>query len=82
MASLTIRNLDEAVKRGLRRRAAERGVSMEEEARTILRAAALPLPSSRDLGAVIRARFASLGGEELVGHIPSREGDRPIPTFN
>jgi plasmid stability protein len=36
MASLTIRNLDENVKRALRIRAAARGVSMEEEARRLL----------------------------------------------
>ena len=39
MASLTIRNLDPAVKDRLRVRAAERGRSMEEEARVILRRA-------------------------------------------
>ena len=39
MASLTIRNLDPAVKDRLRVRAAERGRSMEEEARLILRRA-------------------------------------------
>lgn len=33
MSSLTIRNLDPEVKRNLRRLAAERGVSMEQEAR-------------------------------------------------
>ena len=33
MATLTIRNLDEKVKRELRKHAAERGVSMEQEAR-------------------------------------------------
>ena len=33
MATLTIRNLDENVKRELRKHAAERGVSMEQEAR-------------------------------------------------
>lgn len=33
MGTLTIRNLDDDVKRELRRRAAERGVSMEQEAR-------------------------------------------------
>lgn len=38
MATLTIRNLDESIKRRLRVRAAEHGVSMEEEARAILRA--------------------------------------------
>jgi plasmid stability protein len=38
MASLTIRNLDEVVKRALRRRAAERGISMEQEVRDVLTA--------------------------------------------
>ncbi|WP_309086358.1 hypothetical protein [Chelativorans sp.] len=33
MPTLTIRNLDENVKRELRKRAAEHGISMEEEAR-------------------------------------------------
>jgi plasmid stability protein len=36
MGTLTIRNLDDAVKRELRKRAAERGVSMEQEARDTL----------------------------------------------
>jgi phosphopantothenoylcysteine decarboxylase/phosphopantothenate--cysteine ligase len=36
MATLLIRNLDDAVRDKLRVRAAERGRSMEEEARTIL----------------------------------------------
>ena len=39
MASLTIRNLEEDIKHRLRIRAAERGRSMEEEAREILREA-------------------------------------------
>lgn len=39
MTSLTIRNLDEDVKTGLRQRAARNGVSMESEARAILREA-------------------------------------------
>ena len=37
MASITIRNLDDTLKRRLRIRAAEHGRSMEEEAREILR---------------------------------------------
>lgn len=37
MASLTVRNLDDEDKRGLRIRAASHGVSMEEEARRIIR---------------------------------------------
>ena len=39
MASITVRNLDEDIKRRLRIRAAENGRSMEQEAREILRAA-------------------------------------------
>jgi plasmid stability protein len=39
LASITIRNLDESVKRKLRLRAAQRNRSMEDEARDILRAA-------------------------------------------
>lgn len=36
MGTLTIRNLDDAVKQKLRERAAARGVSMEQEARDVL----------------------------------------------
>jgi plasmid stability protein len=36
MSALTIRNLDDDVKHALRKRAAEHGVSMEQEARNIL----------------------------------------------
>ena len=39
MASITIRNLDDTIKRKLRLRAAEHDRSMEEEARDILRCA-------------------------------------------
>jgi plasmid stability protein len=79
MASLTIRNLDEAVKQGLRLRAAERGVSMEEEARAVLRAAALTSSAPRDLGRSIQARFARIGGVDLDGILPSREQGRLVP---
>ena len=37
MSTLTIRNLDDDTKQKLRERAAARGVSMEQEARSILR---------------------------------------------
>lgn len=36
MSTLTIRNLDDNVKQELRKRAAARGVSMEQEARDVL----------------------------------------------
>ena len=47
MPSITIRNLELRLKRELRRRAAERGCSPEEEARDILRAALSRRPSAR-----------------------------------
>ena len=51
MTSITIKNLEEGVKQRLRRRAAEHGLSLEEEVREILRKAAeedIPPPQSRD----------------------------------
>lgn len=36
MSTLTIRNVDDGIKRELRKRAAERGVSMEQEIRDVL----------------------------------------------
>lgn len=79
MASLTIRNLDDALKRRLRLRAAGHGRSMEEEVREILRIAVGPSPSSTDLGQSIHARFAALGGVEL--ELPPRGAMRTPPTF-
>ncbi len=47
MASITIRQLDESLKKQLRLRAASHGRSMEDEVRTILRAAAGPTEVTR-----------------------------------
>ncbi len=75
MASLTIRQLEEATKRKLRIRAARHGHSMEQEAREILKAElARPEEQPQDLVESIRRRFAKYGGVELK--IPPRE---PIP---
>ena len=60
MASITIRNLDDDLKRRLRVRAAERGRSMEEEVRDILREVVSAEPP-RNLAASIRARVAPFG---------------------
>ena len=65
MASITIRNLDDALKRRLRIRAAEHGRSLEEEVREILRQAVGKVAPPKDLGRAIHARFAALGGVEL-----------------
>ena len=78
MASITIRNLDEDLKRRLRIRAAEHGRSMEEEAREILRVVIGEPTPPADLAAAIRSRIAALGGAEL--DIPPREPMREPPT--
>ena len=80
MASITIRNLDEELKRRLRIRAAEHGHSMEEEAREILRQAmSRPAPAA-DLGQAIHRRFAALGGVDL--ELPEREPMPAAPRFD
>jgi len=85
MATLTIRNVDEKVKRRLQVRAALNGRSMEAEARAIIAALVedtlrTPAPED-DLGTAIRKLFAPLGGAELKIP-PRRKSHRPIPTFD
>ena len=80
MASITIRNLDDEVKRRLRVRAAEHGRSMEEEAREILRQVVGQEKPAHNLAAAIRARVAPLGGVEL--DLPPREPMREPPEFD
>ena len=70
MASITIRNLDDDIKQSLRVRAAMHGHSMEEEVRSILRAALTQPAAPRGLGSRIHARFAALGGIDLA--LPER----------
>jgi plasmid stability protein len=79
MGSITIRNLDDALKRRLRVRAAEHGRSMEEEVREILRQAVGRTAPTRDLGRAIHARFAAIGGVEP--ELPARGPMREPPTF-
>lgn len=80
MASITIRSLDDEVKRRLRVRAAEHGRSMEEEAREILRQVVGQAKPTHDLAAAIRARVAPLGGVDL--NFPQREAMREPPAFD
>ncbi len=81
MASITVRNLDDSLKRRLRIRAAENGRSMEQEVRDILRSAlngeAAP---TGNLGTAIHELFKPYGGVEL--EIPTREPMREPPRFN
>ena len=79
MASITIRNLDDDVKRRLRVRAAGHGRSMEEEARDILRQVVGQTNTSPNLGQAIHARFAAVGGIDLPP--TKRSAMRPTPDF-
>ena len=81
MASITVRNLDDSLKRRLRIRAAENGRSMEQEVRDILRSAlnegATPVGN---LGTTLHELFKPYGGVEL--EIPAREPMREPPRLN
>lgn len=80
MAVITIRQLDETVKRSLKVRAAHHGRSMEEEAREILRSALENSPSQRsNLAGAIRGRFAAFGGVDLDAM--RRDAIRQAPEF-
>jgi antitoxin FitA len=66
MATLTIRNLDAALKERLRVRAAQHGHWMEAEVREILRDTLKePQQAAVNLYQRIRSRFAPLGGVDL-----------------
>ena len=80
MASITIRRLDERTKARLRVRAAQHGRSMEEEARTLLRAALTEdVVAEGNLAEAIHSRFRRLGGVEL--RLPTRQPIREPPKF-
>lgn len=81
MANITIRNLEDDVKTRLRVRAAEHHRSMEEEVRSILRAAVnAGHAGPRDLAQFTRECFAPLGGVEL--ELPPRGPMREPPDFS
>ena len=81
MSTLTIRNIDTAVKERLRVRAARNGRSMEAEVRAILaEAAGTEAASQVNLAEAIRRRFAPFGGVDDLD-IPSRVPVRDPPVF-
>jgi plasmid stability protein len=81
MATLTIRNLDGALKERLRIRAAQHGHSMEAEVREILQQTLKePERPEVDLYQRVRSRFAPLGGVDL--DLPPRELAREPPRFD
>lgn len=82
MSSITIRNLDPAIKERLRVQAAEHGHSMEAEARRILQITLKgpARPPASNLYERIRALVEPLGGIDL--ELPPREPARDPPAFD
>ncbi len=78
MAQVIVRNLEEDIKTGLKRRAEKHGNSMEEEVRQILRNAVKDesMPAPR-LGSRIAARFRKSG---LKADLPEFHGQTVNPA--
>jgi plasmid stability protein len=83
VATLTIRNVDAALKERLRVRAAQHGQSMEAELRQILQSALTEpaYPPEPNLYERIRARFAPFGGVDDL-ELPPRDPARDPPRFD
>jgi plasmid stability protein len=81
MSTLTIRNLEPAIKDKLRMSAATHGRSMEEEVRTILRSVlSQPAKPATGMGNRIHARFAAIGG--IVQDVPARTSAPRAASFD
>ncbi len=81
MVSITVKDLDEILEQRLRLRAAEKGVSVEQEVRDILKTAlSEETLTAGDLASSIRAKFAPFGGVEL--ELPIRAPIRGTPRFH
>lgn len=80
MAQLIVRNLEEEVKTGLRRRASQHGRSVEEEVRDILRNAVKGDPKRHaGLGSELKRAFQGIG---IKNDIPELKGTVPkTPEF-
>jgi antitoxin FitA len=79
MSSITVRNLEPALKEQLRVRAARHGRSMEEEVRHILRDAIVEQESEEHLVDVFAELFGPEHGVEL--RLPPREPGREPPDL-
>ena len=80
VAALSIRNLDENVKRRLLLRAARHGRSMEAEARAILTEAVEEPADSAGLFTALLDRFGMLGGVDL--DLPARSEPARAADFS
>jgi len=81
MATLTIRKLDSSIKECLRIRASQNGISMEEQARRLLRQALISEEQTNQLGSKIHSHFSKAGGvnENIIS---PRSMVRPAPDLS
>jgi antitoxin FitA len=77
MTTLTVRNIEPAIKDKLRMAAAANGRSMEEEVRSILRVALTKPVTPSGFGSRVHNRFRALGGVDLA---PSDRGEIAKPA--
>lgn len=77
MAQFTVRNLEDDVALRLKKRAALRGRSMEDEVRRILREAVRDELAAPNSGSRMAARFAGLG---FKGPLPELRGSEADPV--
>ena len=63
MSSVTIRNIDDAIKQGARLAAAANGRSVEAELRALLKATYAPATDNRT------ARLRAMSGKEAIAHL-------------
>jgi plasmid stability protein len=87
MAQLVVRNLEDDVKKRLKKRAEKHGRSMEEEVRDILRAAVTKdKPREEGFGTRFASHFRGLGLKEplpeLRGEVWARPVDFSGPEFD
>ena len=80
MTSITVRNLDESVKKSLRMRAARHGWSMEHEVRLILQQVVAPEQAAQvSFAERVNQRFGGLKADDIP--IPPRNLSRSPPDF-
>ena len=80
MSSITVRNIEESIKVGLRIRAARHGCSMEQEVRNILQQTiAQEAPQQISFAELVTRRFKGMAVQDLP--IPARQAVRTPPAF-
>jgi len=79
MTALTIRHVEEPIKTALRIRAAQHGISMEEQARRILREALSDSPPPTPFGQRLLKRFADVASTDFA--LPERHPPRTPPSW-